>query len=59
MKSFYAPRIVDLGESFAQNNQSLFVGMFYIVVMPNALALSMVGLVLQVQSIVYPQYYPF
>jgi hypothetical protein len=34
-------------ESFAQNNQALFVGMFYITIMPSALMFSVVGLVLQ------------
>jgi hypothetical protein len=47
MKSFFAPRVVDLGGSYASNNQSLFIGMFYITLLPTSLALSCFGLVLQ------------
>jgi hypothetical protein len=46
-KSFFAPKVIDLGCYFAQNNTTIFIALFYITVMPSGLMLSVVGLILR------------
>jgi hypothetical protein len=47
MKSFFAPTVVDLGEFYAQNNQVVFIAMFYITIMPSGMLLSVLGLIIR------------